>query len=544
MSGAETELTSLTVSGERAAAAPDPSALSSSQSAAAPVTAETGPPERAVPILIVSIFVLSTCCIFYELLIGTVSSYLLGNSVTQFSLTIGLFMFFMGIGSFVSKFVIRDLFDYFIGVEIAIALVGGLSVAALHLSFALTKHYYLVAFGLIAAIGVLIGFEIPLVTRLAQRYQSVKDALAHMLAFDYLGALVASVLFPLVFLPYFGLMQTAFIVGLMNVTVAFVNIAEFRTELRSRPRLVVCALAVTGVLLLGLLNSFRIVSLFERLVFEDEVIHAEQSSYQKIVVTRHGDDVRLFINGDLQFCSIDEYRYHEPLVHVPLGWIANREQILLLGGGDGFAAREILKYPDVGRITVVDLDPRMTALAREHELISGLNGGSFRDPRVRIVNQDAYSFVEQDTGLYSAVIIDLPDPNDLALGKLYSKEFYTLLARRLARDGVIVTQSTSPYMARVPFWSINHTMREVFPHVVPYTVYVPSFGQWGFNAASQRALDPAAVKLTVPTRYLNSATLPPLFVFDSDMSDVPAEENRLDNQILVQYYEESGDRWN
>lgn len=537
MSGAEIEEHPLIPGGEDRAVVASPWDLSS-------VTARKGSGERQVPVLVVSIFVLSTCCIFYELLIGTVSSYLLGNSVTQFSLTIGLFMFFMGMGSYLSKFVTENLFDYFIGVEIAIALIGGLSVAALHLSFAVTKYYYLVAFGLIAGIGVLIGFEIPLVTRLAQRYQSVKDALAHMLAFDYLGALVASVLFPLVFLPYFGLMQTAFLVGLMNVAVAFINISEFREQLKNRAWLVLPAVAVTAVLLVGLANSFRIISLFERLVFEDEVIHSEQTSYQKLVVTKHGDDMRLFINGDLQFCSIDEYRYHEPLVHVPLGWIQNREQVLLLGGGDGLAAREILKYPDVKKLTVVDLDPRMTDLAREHVLMTELNRRSFHDPRVTIINEDAYSFVERDSGLYSAIIIDLPDPNDLALGKLYSKEFYMLLARRLARDGVAVTQSTSPYMARIPFWSINHTLREAFAHVVPYTVYVPSFGQWGFNAASQRDLDPGTIRITVTTRYLTPSTLAPLFVLDNDMNEVPAEENRLDNQVLVQYYEESGDKWN
>lgn len=501
---------------------------------------------RTVVVLVASIFILATCCIFYELLIGTVSSYLLGNSVTQFSFTIGFFMFFMGVGSFVSKYFTEDLLDLFVAVEIVIALAGGLSVALLHLAFGATQSYYLVAVLLIATISTLIGFEIPLVTRLAERHQPIKDALAHMLAFDYLGALVASLLFPLVLLPYLGLMQTSFAVGLMNIGIVFVNLAEFSSKLKHLRRHLVLAVGVTIVLVAGLVSSFRIVGLFERMVFEDEIVHSEQTRYQKIVMTKHADDVRLFINGDLQFCTLDEHRYHEPLVHVPLMWAGkrNREHVLVLGGGDGLAVREILKYGDVRRITLVDLDERMTHLARENVVLSALNNHSLSDPRVSVVNEDAFNFVERATELYSIVIIDLPDPNDLALGKLYSKEFYQLLRKKLAKDGIIVTQSTSPYLARVPFWSINHTLKGVFPHVVPYTAYVPSFGQWGFNAASERPLDPRSLRIEVPTRYLTAETLPALFVFDSDMNEVPAEENRLDNQILIQYYEASGDRWN
>lgn len=499
---------------------------------------------REIAVLIVSIFIIASCGLLYELLISSISSYFLGSSITHFSITIGLFMFFMGVGSYLSKFVEHRLLERFIQVEIAVGLVGGLSAAILYFAFSVTQFYYLIAVLLIATISIGIGFEIPLVTRLANRHQSVKDALAHMLAFDYLGALVSSLLFPLVMLPYLGIMKTAFVVGMLNVAIAFVNIAEFKTQLAHPRRFQAAAGAAFAVLFAGFVYSFSIASFFERFVYEDEIVYSAQTPYQKLVLTKFKDDLRLFINGDLQFCSLDEYRYHEPLVHVPMGLAKRHDRVLVLGGGDGLVVRELLKFDQVKEITLVDLDAEMLEVAKSHALLTEVNQHSLTDPKVKLVVQDAYKFLEDTPELFDVVIVDLPDPNDLTLGKLYSREFYHLLQRRLAREGVMVTQSTSPYLARIPFWSINHTLKSVFPHVLPYQSYVPSFGMWGFNLASALPLWPEEIGPLPEGRYLTRALLPSLFVFDNDTSDVPAEVNRLDNQILIQYYEQSWDRWN
>ncbi len=508
------------------------------------VSADPPSATREMSILIVSIFIIASCGLLYELLISSISSYLLGSSITHFSITIGLFMFFMGVGSYLSKFVENHLLERFIQVEIAVGLVGGLSAAVLYFAFSLTHLYYLVAILLIAAISIGIGFEIPLVTRLANRHQSVKDALANMLAFDYLGALVSSLIFPLVLLPYLGIMKTAFIVGMLNIGIALVNIAEFSDQLRHPRRFALAAGGAFALLLGGFIYSFSIANFFERFIYDDEIVYSTQTPYQKLVITKFKDDIRLFINGDLQFCSLDEYRYHEPLVHVPMGLSPHHAQVLVLGGGDGMAVRELLKFSDVEQITLVDLDAQMLEIAKTHALLTEINGGSLSNPKVKLVVQDAYKFLESSSTQYNVIIVDLPDPNDLTLGKLYSKEFYHFLKRSLARDGVMVTQSTSPYLARVPFWSIHHTLKEVFPHVIPYQSYIPSFGMWGFNLASELALHPEQLRPLPNGRFLTSSVLPSLFIFDNDTSDIPAEVNRLDNQILIQYYEQSWDRWN
>lgn len=496
-----------------------------------------------VPTLIASIFIIASCGLLYELLMSSISSYFLGSSVLHFSVTIGLFMTFMGLGSYLSRFVNTNLVERFVQAEIGIGIIGGSSAAILYLVFALTPYYYLVAILLVASVATLIGLEIPLVTRLVHERVPLRDALAQVLAFDYLGALVSSLLFPLVLLPYFGLMKTSFLIGILNLVVALINIKVFREFLpAARSYLVITwigLIALAG----GFAYSFQLTGFFERFLYEDEILLSRQTPYQRLIVTRFKDDTRLFINGDLQFSSVDEHRYHEALVHVPMTIAGNRENVLVLGAGDGLALREVLKYPDVQNVTLVDIDAEMITLAREHPLFTHLNLNSLADPRVHVVNRDAFSYIESQPDFFNVIIIDLPDPNDHGLGKLYSREFYRLIEKRLAQDGVMVTQSTSPYFSREAFWTINHTLKDVFPSVTPYTAYVPSFGQWGFNLASKVNLPHAPEKLTVSTRYLTKGIYESLFMFDRDMSELPTEVNRLDNQSLVRVYEASGDKW-
>lgn len=494
-------------------------------------------------VLVLSIFVISTCSIFYELLISTISSYLLGSSVLHFSLTIGLFMFFMGIGSYLSRFIHQDLLDNFVRVEIIIGLVGGLSAFLLTMSYSLTEYYYLVAFVLIAIISICIGLEIPLVTRLTQERQNLKDALASVLAFDYMGALLASVLFPLVFLPYLGTMKTGFLIGILNVSVALVNTWFFQKYLRQVWLQVSFSISSLLLLLAGFGYSNSLYSFMEKFIYQDPIIYSTQTPYQHIVLTQFKDDTRLFLNGNLQFSTIDEYRYHEPLVHIPMSMAHSREQVLVLGGGDGLVLREVLKYPDVGHITLVDLDQQVVELSRTNPVLSKINQHSLDNPKVEVYYSDAYKYLENCNKFFSVIIIDLPDPDDYSLGKLYSREFYNLVKHRLASDGVLVTQSTSPYFARQAFWSINQTLEAVFEHVVPYTTYVPSFGQWGFNLATRLPAKVSELTIHIPTRFINKSIVPSFFAFDPDMEEIQADVNTLNNQILVDYYENSFAHW-
>ena len=519
---------------------------------------------RRIPILLTSVFIIATCGILYELLISTISSYFQGSSILHFSLVIGLFLSFMGVGSYLSRYLHDDLLRWFIRFEILLSLIGGLSTLLLYGAFSLTPYFYGAAFLLIGVLGTLIGIEIPILTRVVRQYESLREAMAKVLSFDYLGALIASVAFPLILLPTLGTMRTAFIVGLLNLAVAVLNIWLFRAELPGYQRLLTTCGGLGAVLLAGFLYSFQLVGFFEQFLYRDEIMLSRQSAYQQIVITRWNQDLRLFLNGNLQFSSQDEYRYHEPLVHLPMQLALRHEQVLVLGGGDGLAVRDILRYPEVQGVTVVDLDPEMTRLGQGHPALLALNEGALNDPRVRVVNEDAYGFVEHASDLYDVVIIDLPDPHDTSLGKLYAAEFYGLVAKRLAAGGVVITQSTSPYFAREAFWCIHETMKAVFPQTtLAAGAYVPSFGPWGFNLAVKppgrlRLEEGEAISSQVeailqaglaqgglPLRYLRPEMVPSLFSFDGDMaapSPAPAV-NRLENQVLIQYYEASWAQW-
>lgn len=517
-----------------------------------------------VPVLLTSVLIIAICGILYELLISTISSYFQGSSILHFSIVIGLFLSFMGVGSYLSKYVKGRLLHWFIVFEIVLGLVGGFATLLLYMAFALTPYFYGVAFCLIAVLGSLIGIEIPILTRMVREYESLRQAMAKVLAFDYLGALFASVLFPLLLLPVLGTMRTAFVIGILNLGVALMNSWVFRAELKQYRQLLATAGGGMLLMLLGLAWSMQLTSLFEQFLYRDEIMLTRQSAYQRIVLTRWNEDVRLFIDGNLQFSSRDEYRYHEPLVHLPMALAAGQERVLVLGGGDGLAARELLKYPALKRIDLVDLDPEMTRLGQTHAVFLRLNQHALLDERVHIYNQDAYKFVEQSSALYDVVIIDLPDPNNASLGKLYSVEFYRMLKKRLAAGGVVVSQSSSPYYAPKAFWCIHRSMEAVFGPVLPYTVQVPSFGQWGFNLAIhfpsqlkqlpansqallQQSLPRLRQRLFAPPdkalRFLTPEVLPALFSFDGDTQEVEVEVNRLENQILLRYYEQSWQNW-
>ncbi|MBU2409485.1 MAG: polyamine aminopropyltransferase, partial [Gammaproteobacteria bacterium] len=209
-------------------------------------------------------------------------------------------------------------------------------------------------------------------------------------------------------------------------------------------------------------------------------------------------------------------------------------------GGDGMAVREILKYPSVESVTLVELDPHMTRLFSEHETLSALNHGSLKSPKVHIVNTDAFRWLQrldQEGGdMFDVIVVDFPDPTNFAIGRLYTKSFYALIDKRLSASGYAVIQTTSPLVARKSFWTVVATVESVGLTATPYHAHVPSFGEWGFVIASRR---PYVLPKALPDglRFLSGSTLPLLFDFPLDMARVPAEVNRLSNQTLVSTYE-------
>ena len=490
--------------------------------------------------LIISVFIVASCGLAYELIMAALASYLLGDSILQFSSIIGLYLFAMGIGAHLTRYIKdEDALARFIEIELLVGIVGGLSALALFVAFGLAAAPFrslLYAFVLIT--GIIVGMEIPLVMRVLHREQAAfADLVARVLTFDYLGALAVSLLFPLVLAPRLGMARSALLFGLLNAAVALLTARIFRAQLpryaalRRRALLVLTALAVAFV------YADRITFHAEQGYFGDPIVYERHTPYQRLVITRWKDDTRLYLNGNLQFSSRDEARYHEALVLPAMQMAARAERVLILGGGDGLAAREVLKYPQVQSLTLVDLDAEMTQTFATSATLTALNGGALTHPKTRVINADAAQWLEESSEQFDVILIDLPDPSNFSLGKLYSVPMYRQVARHLTDGGLIVVQSTSPYFAPNAYWSVVATLEAAGLATAPYHVYVPSFGEWGFVLAGKGAAFPVPERFDVPTRYLTAATAAEMFRFPPDMARRDVEPNYLNTQILVHYFE-------
>jgi spermidine synthase len=497
----------------------------------------------AVP-LFLSVLLIAACGLIYELVASALASYLLGDSVTQFSTVIGTYLFALGVGSWLSRFLSRGLVARFISIELLVGLVGGFSSTILFLAFAYTGAFRLVLYVLVVILGVFVGLEIPLLMRILKDRYAFKDVVANVLTFDYLGALAASLAFPILLVPRLGLVRSALLFGIVNASVALWSVWLFRAHLGARRVLAGSCVAVLLVLSAGMAGATRITNLAEDNIYSDEVIFSRNTRYQRIVLTAWKDDLRLWLNSHLQFSSRDEYRYHEALVHPGLSARPSARRVLVLGGGDGLAVRELLKHPAVESITLVDLDPEMTRIFSTHPTLVALNQGSLSSPKVHVVNDDAFVWLDKHPDMFDFVVVDFPDPNNYGVGKLYTTAFYRLLTRHLSRDGLVVVQATSPLFARKSYWCIAETMHQAGLTTYPYHLYVPSFGEWGFVLGSLEGDYAPPTTLPEHLRYLTVAEVPRMFEFSADMQPVAVEPNRLNTQVLVRYYEQEWDRVN
>jgi spermidine synthase len=499
----------------------------------------------AEALLLGSVFVVAACGLVYELAAGTLASYLLGDSILQFSTVIGTYLFAMGVGSWLSRFIERQLVAHFIRIELLVGLVGGLMPAALFTAHATLPlgadaPFRALLYGMVFLIGVLVGLEIPLVMRILQRQfrhrYVLKDLVAEVLTFDYLGALVVSLAFPLLLVPHLGVVRTGVFFGLLNALVALWALKVFRHELRG---FAWHALACAGVVLaLGaaMVGAQPLTTWAEDRFYGSGVVWRQDTLYQRIVITQNAQGTRLYLNGNLQFASRDEHRYHEALVHPAMAAQGAPQRVLVLGGGDGLAVREVLKHPSVKEVVLVELDPAMTRLFSQEPRLSALNDNALNSPKVKVVNTDAFTWLGRSNEVFDVIVVDFPDPTNHAIGKLYSSTFYALMAEHLSASGYAVVQTTSPLIARKSFWTVVSTLESVGLMTSPYHAHVPSFGEWGFVLAHRRPWHPPS-SLPPGLRFLTLTGLPTLFDFPPDMARVPAEPNRLSNQVLVQTFE-------
>jgi spermidine synthase len=493
--------------------------------------------------LFLSVLLIAACGLVYELVASALASYLLGDSVFQFSTVIGAYLFAMGIGSWMSRYIGRGLVARFVTIELMVGVVGGFSSMLLFLAFAYTSAFRLTLYAIVVIVGVLVGLEVPLLMRILRDRFDFKDVIANVLTFDYLGALGASLAFPILLVPHLGLVRSAILFGLVNAAIALWSTFLFAKVLPTRRALRAASVAVLALLGAGMAAAGKITDEAEGNIYSDDVIFARDTRYQRIVLTAWKDDLRLFLNSHLQFSSRDEYRYHEALVHPGLSALPAARRVLVLGGGDGLAVREILRHPNVEHVTLVDLDPAMTKLFSTHPLLTGLNGHAFASPKVRVINADAFVWLDENADSFDFAVVDFPDPDNYSIGKLYTTAFYRLLARHITPGGSFVVQSTSPLFARQTFWSIVATLKSAGLSTYPYHVYVPSFGEWGFVLATHGTYT-TPNDLPNGLRFLTTAAVSEAFEFPRDMAPVAARANHLNDQMLVRYYGEEFDKIN
>ncbi|MFR9728523.1 polyamine aminopropyltransferase [Saccharopolyspora sp. MS10] len=515
----------------------------SARETAAPEPAPRGRAARIA--VLVAVFLCAACGLVYELALVALGSYLIGDTVGQASIVLSLMVFAMGVGALAAKPLQRWAAPAFAGIEVLLALLGGLSVLGLYAAFAWLSLYTPALIVTALALGALIGAEIPLLMVLLQRIraQDAGSAVADLFAADYVGGLLGGLAFPFVLLPLFGQLQGALLVGMLNAAAGLgLVLVVFRRELSKRATLV---LVSASVLVAGVLGAaFALADDFEvtarQALYRDPVVQSQRTPYQEIVLTESvalsgAADTRLYLNGDLQFSSVDEYRYHEALVHPLLS--GPRSRVLVLGGGDGLALREVLRYPDVRDVTLVEMDPAMLRLAREDPRVSALNRHALADPRVHPVAADAFSWLRDNRERFDAVIVDMPDPDSTATAKLYSAEFYGLVEQAMAGHARVAVQSGSPYFAPKAFWAIEATMREAGLATTPYEVSVPSFGEWGFHLGAVGAAPELALPADAPPlRSLDADTLAASAAFPPDRSRIPGlEPSTLLHPTILEY---------
>lgn len=497
--------------------------------------------------LIVSIFIVGLCSIIYELLISTTSSYFLGSSVKQFSLTIGFYLASMGVGSYLSRVFKKDILLRFIQLELVLGIIGAFCVPFIYVVLAYAGFgatQYATIF-IIILIGILTGLEVPLITTILSKKTPEKENISDVLTFDYLGALIATLLFPFFLIPFVGVFKTSFIFGLINIGVGVLNLYFFRDELRLKSKRILWGSFTVIIIVLAamLFVSNTLLKTWNDKLYTSKVSYHTQSNYQNIVLTKNPDEFRLYLDGVIQFSSRDEYRYHEALVHIPMCMIDNPKQVLILGGGEGLAAREVLKHSTVEKVTIVDLDPTLTALATTHKDFVQLNNGVLKHPKVEVINTDAFVFLSQTQNKYDVIIADLPEPTNESLARLYTDFFYKTLKSKLSAKGVFITQAGSTILTPKAFWCTNTTLQAAgFKNTLPLHANIPSFGDWGFIVASDNNLSFNANKLPKDIKFIDKNTFLFMNYFPKDLQPIAVEVNNIDKLPILSYYLEEWEK--
>lgn len=510
------------------------------------------------------VLILSTCALIYEFLLSTLSSYLIWNSVLQFSLTIWIFLSWIWIGSFLSRFIKNWKITFFYS-EIALWLFWGFSVFIIKFLYVYFFNYlivfYVFYFLIVIIIWMLVGFEIPILWNLVWEKKDnkkdwFKELISDVFTYDYIWAIIATFSFPFILLPFLWITYTALVLWFFNLIIAFLFLYEnsIKTYYKEKKIFFKYIYSLIIIMILYIIWAFFIKSNFENFwdhfFYKEPVVFKTQSKYQEIVVTKRWDDIRLLLDWHLQFMSLDERRYHDALWSLPESIIKSdktKNNILILWGWDWMLARNIIEsfWKNNFKITLVDIDEVIINTAKINNILLDLNKKSLLNPNVEVVNNDAFRFltqkkIEKDFSWYDIIIADFTDPRDVWVAKLYSKEFYLLLKNTLKNPWVFITQSWNAFFAKESFWCINKTLHSAFSEnnykIVPYKTYIPSFWDWWFNAV---------IKWEFNTDdFYKNDLITTRFDKDYIVNLEKISINTIENSSIIRYFTEGRNRFN
>lgn len=522
-------------------------------------------------LLILTMAVLAGCGLIYEYLLSHYAGRVLGVMESTIYTMIGLMIVSMGLGAFAARKV-RCAYNGFVYLELIIALLGSSAILIIGALIAVTQMLPIIVadtfslppdmlprgglfkqlsflalnspyfFGVI--LGFFIGMEIPLIARIREHVhgQHLANNLGTIYGADYIGAGIGAAIWVL-FLLSIDISKAAAITASLNLIAGSFFIMRYWHKLNFRKTFVSLHLVLALIIVLMFSYGNQWLNQMNSLLYLDKVVHSEKTRYQQLTFTeRHmgitagtpqTSIINFYLNGRLQFSSLDEHIYHDYLVAPVMAGSARHENILIIGGGDGLALRDVLNYSPQ-HVTLIDLDSELIDIfqypnkhlpSRLAAQIANMNQQSLQDDRVNIVRADAFIAINDLLKLgqvFDAIIVDLPDPSHPDLNKLYSVNFYARLKQLLSGDGLIAIQSTSPYHAKASFISIGKTLSAAnFMHVEQYHDNVPSFGEWGWTIAAKMGLSPLSrleklPELPIKHSWLNLDILTAAFIFPND----------------------------
>lgn len=501
-------------------------------------------------ILFLALFATGLSGIVAEYCFATLSTYFVGDSVKQWSIVISLMLFSMGLGSRITKSFDGDVLKLFLITEFILSIIVSFSAVSTYFFASFIEYIAIYIYSTAIVTGMLIGMELPLAMRLNNEFQSLKLNVANVLEKDYYGSLVGGLFFVFVGLPYLGLTYTPFILGFINLSVAILLLLFFKDKLKANQLKIFIAGAITIILvqILGSVFSEKIILYGEQIKYKDKIVIQDESIYQKIIVTKWKNDYWLYLNDNLQFSTFDEPMYHEVLVHPIMVLLQYPRKILILGGGDGCAVRELLKYQTIENITLVDIDEKLTDLFINNKHLSNINQNALIHPKVKIVNQDGFAFINKTQNFYDLIVVDLPDPRSVELSRLYSKEFYELCYLKLTPKGGIITQAGSPYYTPNAFKCIDKTIQSAKYSTLPLHNQILSMGEWGWIAGTKEQLSLPKMKAIlqqfdttkVTTKWLTKEAMLLITNFGKDFYTKnkidSIQVNQINNPVLYHYY--------